>query len=156
MYQDEPLINTKTLTNAYQWFQKNKKVHVDDSNENHTVYSVSAKNLPIISIPKINSYQKKIKNCDWKDFEDYVKCTTSLWQIRIPREATLENAKWKYGSCTCPDFAKHHVCKHLIGLAFRTKLCVIPLIAKNIPIGEKRKRGRPSKATKSFERQPKN
>jgi len=32
------------------------KVHVNDSNEHHIVYSVSAKNLPHISMTKINSY----------------------------------------------------------------------------------------------------
>jgi hypothetical protein len=41
------------------------------------------------------------------------------------------------------------MCKHVIGLAIRLKYVVPPLEAKNIPLGQKRKRGRPSKAKRT-------
>jgi hypothetical protein len=43
-------------------------------------------------------------------------------------------------------FYKHYMCKHVMGLAIRLKLTSPPLEAKNVPIGQKRKRGRPTKS----------
>jgi hypothetical protein len=38
------------------------------------------------------------------------------------------------------------MCKRVMGLAIRLKLTSPPLEAKNVPIGQKRKRGRPTKS----------
>ena len=58
--------------------------------------------------------------------------------------------KWKEGTCTCPCFLKKYMCKHVIGLSIRLKY-VKPLpAAKQVPIGEKRKRGRPNKSSKAL------
>ncbi len=38
----------------------------------------------------------------------------------------------------------------MIGLAIRLKYCKLPPAAKDVKIGEKRKRGRPKKATKAL------
>ena len=42
------------------------------------------------------------------------------------------------------------MCKHLIAISSTLRLegCVIPLLAKNVPLGKKRKRGAPTKAKK--------
>ena len=42
------------------------------------------------------------------------------------------------------------MCKHLVGVALRRKYVKAPPSAKDIPIGEKRKRGRPKKSTKAL------
>ena len=44
------------------------------------------------------------------------------------------------------------MCKHLIGISARCKLdgCQIPLKAKQVPLGQKRKKGAPSKAKKAL------
>ena len=42
------------------------------------------------------------------------------------------------------------MCKHVIGLAIRLKLAKPPAAAKDVPIGQKRRRGRPSKDTKAL------
>jgi hypothetical protein len=44
-------------------------------------------------------------------------------------------------------------CKHIFGLAGRLGYDKFPAVAKNIPIGQKRKRGRPSKCKKALIRQ---
>jgi len=46
----------------------------------------------------------------------------------------------------CPAFFKNYICKHAVGMAIRLKYCKPPAAAKTVPIGEKRKRGRPAKA----------
>ena len=42
------------------------------------------------------------------------------------------------------------MCKHIIGLAIRLKSAKPPPAAKDVPIGEKRKRGRPKQAKKAL------
>ncbi len=48
--------------------------------------------------------------------------------------------------CNCPAFLKNYICKHVVGMGIRSKSCKPPAAAKTVPIGEKRKRGRPAKA----------
>jgi len=67
-----------------------------------------------------------------------------VWIVSLP----TVNDKWKEGKCTCPYFLKKYMCKHVIGLAIRLKLDKTPAAAKHVPIGQKRRRVGPSKATK--------
>ena len=50
---------------------------------------------------------------------------------------------WKLGKCTCSYYTKNFMCKHLIAISATLRLvgCVIPLLAKSVPLGQKRKRG---------------
>jgi uncharacterized Zn finger protein len=57
-----------------------------------------------------------------------------------------DNADWKKSKCNCPVFFKNYICKHIVGMAIRLKYCKPPPAAKTVPVGEKRKRGRPAKA----------
>lgn len=57
---------------------------------------------------------------------------------------------WINGTCTCPQFLKHYMCKHVYGLAICLKLVTPSLQSKQIPLGQKRKRGRPALATKAL------
>jgi len=58
----------------------------------------------------------------------------------------MENGShWKTSKCNCPAFLKNYICKHIVGMGFRLKYCKPPPAAKAVPIGEKRKRGRPAK-----------
>jgi hypothetical protein len=59
---------------------------------------------------------------------------------------SINKEEWAQVKCTCPTFFKMYMCKHVIGLSIRLKYTVPPVEAKNIPLGQKRKRGRPSKA----------
>lgn len=56
--------------------------------------------------------------------------------------------------CSCVDFLKHHKCKHMIGIAARLKYTTIPIEAKSVPLGAKRKRGRPGKTKSALQLQP--
>jgi hypothetical protein len=57
---------------------------------------------------------------------------------------------WKQGKCTIPYFLKKYTSMHLVGLAIRLKY-VKPLpVAKDIPIGQRRKRGRPKKSSRAL------
>ncbi len=62
----------------------------------------------------------------------------------------MKNNDWQSSRCNCPAFMKNFVCKHMVGVALRLKLCKPPPAAMNVPIGEKRKRGRPARAKKAL------
>ena len=47
-------------------------------------------------------------------------------------------------------YAKNQVCKHLLGMRIRLRLMDVPIEGKCIPMGQKRKRGRPSKSKKAL------
>ena len=62
----------------------------------------------------------------------------------------MSNEKWKEGKCTCPYLLKKYMCKHIIGLAIHLKSTSPPPAAKDVPIGEKRRRRRPKLATRAL------
>jgi hypothetical protein len=61
---------------------------------------------------------------------------------------------WKNSSCSCKSFFKNYICHHIVGLAYRYKLIVIPENAKTVPISKKRPRGRPAKRKPALFYQP--
>jgi hypothetical protein len=69
-----------------------------------------------------------------------------IWCLTIP----INQKDWRNGRCSCPNFMKEYICKHLIGLAIRLKLVNVPPEAKDVAIGAKKKRGRPKKSTKAL------
>ena len=60
------------------------------------------------------------------------------------------------GTCTCPLYYKQYICKHLIGLAVNLTLATAPLAAKTVPLGKKRRPGRPAICMLALLRQPRN
>lgn len=74
-----------------------------------------------------------------EDFETYERLFLK-WKTTIVKENVLSNS-----ICNCPAFGTEYICRHIVGLAIRMKLVTPPPEAKTIPIGEKRKPGRPSK-----------
>ena len=58
--------------------------------------------------------------------------------------------EWKKSRCSCPVCLKERICKHVVGLAVKEGLYELRPEAKDIPIGQKRQRGRPTKAKKAL------
>jgi hypothetical protein len=52
--------------------------------------------------------------------------------------------------CVIAQHLKKIMCKHDVRMAIRLKYCKPPPTAKNIKIGEKRRRGRPTKSKKAL------
>ena len=62
----------------------------------------------------------------------------------------MDKLKWDQGICNCPAFFKNFMCKHIVGVAIRLNLDKPPPAGKDVQIGEKRRRGRSSKAKKAL------
>ncbi len=98
--------------------------------------------------------KKKITNVDidvmkkmkWYSFDQYKNKAFNIWCVTLP----ADKLKWLDGVCNCPAFFKKFMCKHVVGMGIRLNYCKPPPAAKNIPIGEKRRRGRPTKPKKAL------
>lgn len=81
---------------------------------------------------------------DWDSFDKYKKQSFVFYDTQFEHPIRREN--WLASKCDCCDYFKLYVCAHIIGIAIRLKVVSPPVEAKNVPIGQKRKRGRPAKA----------
>jgi hypothetical protein len=99
-----------------------------------------------ISKDIVDEFIRVRNETSWTDFNHLIQSEASMWCI------VTEDSNWKLGKCSCPFFSKNYKCKHLIAISSALKLdnCIIPQNAKNIPLGQKRKRGAPTKAKKAL------
>jgi len=88
----------------------------------------------------LHEKQSKIKS--WRSFDKYA-------------AARPEFGKWKWKAkignqqlVLCPSYWKNYICKHILGIAIRLNIFSVIPAAKNVPLGQKRKRGLPAKAKK--------
>jgi hypothetical protein len=107
----------------------------------------------IIATTAFGQYGKKVYykcrlGSKWRTLEELFECDFSVWLIENLSRDNVFNA-----TCSCKRSLKVHLCKHILGLAGRLGYVKFPAMAKNIPIGQKRKRGRPSKCKKALIRQ---
>lgn len=85
-----------------------------------------------------------IGETNWQTFDEFRQKEFSYCEAVFPNPSNAEN--WLKADCDCKMFYKKYICEHIIGIALRMKWTTAPIEAKNIPLGSKRKRGRPAKA----------
>lgn len=85
---------------------------------------------------------------NWPSFDVFKKNSFAFFDCYFPFPLNSEN--WKLATCDCSDFFKLFMCEHVVGIAIRMKMYTVSPEAKNVPIGQKRKRGRPAKAKKAL------
>jgi hypothetical protein len=138
---NETTITLSTWTKAYQWAKSNKEVIINEEEESLEYY------LPTSCSTKVAQTDVDIvKNLRWNTFDQFKKRAFQVWILSFPKN----KSNWKNAKCNCPTFFKEFICKHVVGMALRLKLCKPPPAAKDVPIGEKRKRGRPKLASKAL------
>lgn len=136
---DTPHIDLKWWTAGYQFARSNVKI---DSTKrgHHTTFKIP-----------VDECENCVENRnDWITFDDY-KSSLGMVHLVFKNNVTAEN--WQNGTCDCSNFFKNYLCEHLIGVALRLKCVEAPIEAKTIPIGQKRKRGRPAKSRPALEKQ---
>jgi len=77
---------------------------------------------------------------NWTSFEHFTEAMVNMWCIKLNLDLPDR------ANCDCPVFLKQYQCKHTLGLAIRLKIVEPPSAARSIPLGQKRKPGRPKKA----------
>lgn len=129
-YKRQPDISLKLWTASYSWAKMNLSMN-NKNNADEMLYTFSTNP----SVPGECS--------SWKTFDDYKNSLSDI-QVSFPLPYTKEN--WLAGRCTCKEYLKNYICTHIVGISIRMKYVIVPDEAKNIPIGQKRKRGRPALA----------
>ncbi|CAF2251995.1 unnamed protein product [Rotaria magnacalcarata] len=135
LFVTEPTISLKLWTLSYQWAKSTKDITCVP-NDSSKKYYIPARDLQSITQANLDKY----KNKKWTTFNQFKK-SFDIWCIELENDSD-----WKKFKCNCPAFLKNYLCKHVVGMAIRLKYCKPPAAAKTVPIGEKRKRGRPTKA----------
>ncbi|CAF2081129.1 unnamed protein product [Rotaria magnacalcarata] len=135
IFATEPTISLELWTLSYQWAKSTKDIICISNDSSKTCY-IPARDIQSITQANLNKY----KNKKWSTFNQFQK-SFDIWCME------MNDSTWKKSKCNCPIFFKNYICKHVVGMAIRLKYCKPPPAAKTVPIGEKRKRGRPAKAT---------
>ena len=129
-------IPLKLLTRPYHWVLEKQK------GTGTIRFYTAAKGRHDITTVALNDYQRKLGT--WQNFDDFRECYYGTWMVTVPVSDDEEF------SCTCPAYTKHCICKHVLGLKIRQKSICVPNEAKQIPLGQKRKRGRPTMAKRAL------
>ncbi|CAF1497238.1 unnamed protein product [Rotaria sp. Silwood1] len=135
IFATEPPISLELWTSSYQWAKSTKDI-ICISNNSSKIYYIPARDLQSNKEADLTKYENK----KWTTLNQFRK-SFDIWRMEMEN-----NEAWKKSKCNCPAVFKHYICKHIVGMAIRLKYCKPPSAAKTVPIGEKRKRGRPTKA----------
>lgn len=133
-----PAIELDLWTSGYNFARSNVQIK-KKRNENEIVFTLMLEDVDVTTV--IEDFS------EWKSFSDY-KHSLLCAHVKFQYPITTEN--WMFGSCDCKEGLKLFICQHIIGIAIRSKVATAPPEAKNIPIGQKRKRGRPAKAKRAL------
>ena len=112
-----------------------------------TVYYIASSSSDTeISKEKVDDWLKIRAEPDMS-LDELIKCESSIWSISLNQ---IDD--WRKGTCSCPYHQKNNKCKHLCALSSVMKIedSIIPETAKQIGLGQKRKRGAPGKAKKAL------
>lgn len=131
---NSPEINLEKWTDGYNWAKSNAPMHVKE-NATQIFYKIPA---------RIDENEIAFENEDWNSFDEFKTINFKYYNVSFAKPFTKNN--WHDGKCDCATFFKTYTCEHVIGISLRMKFIKAPDEAKVIPLGQKRKRGRPAKA----------
>lgn len=126
-----PKIELDLWTNAYVWAKNGVSMTVNDESS-HITYTIPAHSNQIE------------QSSEWSTFDEFKLRNFQFYNVTFPKPLTRTN--WIEGKCDCSDFFKIYMCVHILGISLRMKFVIAPDEAKALPLGQKRKRGRPALA----------
>ncbi len=122
-------------TSTYNWIKEDRELIMMKNNNGKKIHFIESSsfnnNFEDFNkefIKKILYYQQTV---NWSDFDILKNEQLSFWECDFINETD----NWIKSTCSCPACLKNYICKHIVGLVARHKLCSIPLEAKNIPLG---------------------
>ena len=135
-----PSIDLSLWTASYHWAKSNKIINEIDQIVNFEYHCPAGE-----SIQATKEEIQSVIEMRWNTMDQFKKRAFAVWIVELQK-----SDDWQDGTCTCPIFLKRFICKHIVGLAIRSKRVKPPSAAKQIPIGQKPSRGRPKQAKKAL------
>ena len=147
LFKESTDLSTQLNRAAYDWLKDpstNARMKVDG-----TYYYSKARHSSETELTsaEIKRYKQVIAKPSFVDFKEY---TTLIGNIRCTR---LDTSEFQNSTCSCPEYFKSYICKHIVGIAAMTKLYRISSEAKTVPIGKKPGPGRPAKTKPALQYQ---
>jgi len=139
-----PVPDTKLYTDAYQFARDGRTISEVEIDESTVGYIMRAGCGSMFNDQELHSLLELVDPMQSSNWEEYFARKTKIRFIR-----RTDNAY----ECSCFQFKKYYSCKHALGLQVRMNLVEVPPQARNVPLGRKRKRGRPSRARRALHRQ---
>lgn len=122
---NEPIITTELWKKAAMWAKDSNipTIKAYENGDEIGFYAPSTKWLESRE-PFALAAVEKLQAMVWKSFDQYIQFGhLKFYTVRIAND----KEKWHLNSqCDCPDFFKHYVCKHSIGIALRRKIAILP------------------------------
>ena len=115
---------------------------------NGDMYFVRSRSEVTLSTDLVDTYLEVVERSA-PSFDDFVHHRFGVWCVRDTGNMTDINALW----CTCPEGLKKFICKHSLAVGSLFGLIEFSDVARALPVGRKRKRGRPLLARPALERQ---
>ena len=105
---------------------------------------------------QLSNHIKTQASLNFQTLDHFIVKNFDITTTSIPKPLTHES--FIKSHCSCTRYLKKNICKHIIGICsmksiYPDSIITIPMTAKNQPIGQKPKRGRPALAKKALERQ---
>lgn len=127
-----------TWTKGYHCFKIKARIYRKNSSSHYgAIFPARGKK---VTADHVTQYREK----KFRSFSVFKKMSTLMWDVKLKKD------DWKKGTCTCPVFMVRYMCHHIIDFALRLDLTTPPPEVTSIPIGSKRKPGRPTKASKAL------
>lgn len=140
---DEVEISKQMWTKGYDWAKSKKNaLELKEKRKKITHYFIPNKSRDVITQEEFKKYLKG------KTFDEFIGNTLSIWKVSFPDGAN----NIKPVTCTCPDFYKNYLCKHVVGLGLRLQILKLPDFLKLAESGEKRGPGRQKRASRALQR----
>lgn len=138
VYHHSVEIDLPLQTKAYQWVKTKKEVR---KHRLGGFYMVPAS--PDLTL---KNWKQTLR---YDTFDEYSENVFKGWSTRVSEDSEIQINS----NCNCPSFLANYMCKHIVGIAICLKIFEPRLEARQVPVGEKRKRGRPKLAKKALLKQ---
>lgn len=140
-----PIVNIDLWRDSSIWL-RSAKIIKDDSSTNK--FYVASSTLDVGSVEFNQLFVRNLLTRRYRSLKEYSdKRFGKFWTVEIG-----SNNWQNSSSCDCPVFMKHYKCKHIVGIALKSKLCKLPRQALCITLTQKKKRGRKPKATSALKK----
>lgn len=132
----QPEISIRQWTCGFEWLKKNKRIVKLSHNEEDFYMFTSTEVEYEATKSMCRGYLEKN---EWFSFDQFIKETNAIRYVRF------NSIDWRFSVCSCPDWDKNYICKHVIGIAYNHGLCQFPGLDLNIEANAKRGRRKRAK-----------